>query len=177
VLFYICFSPLKLGEPKSRLNRRFGYKLRERAPNFDPLVANNEREVVKKMTEQEPAPRTWSNLDSTTSPVDVAGTYQYLTSGGKLNTTLRLVILFPLLDRDPKDGVVGFKELEAWITQRAIERLDYLTQAELDSKDIDGDLAISFKEYLPQFSDKHIGNDMFFSFSTTFIASLFYVLT
>ncbi|KAK7377471.1 hypothetical protein VNO80_02896 [Phaseolus coccineus] len=156
VLFYKCLSPLNLGVPKSRLNRRFGYKLLERAPSFDPLVTNNGREVEKKTIHQEPSPRTFSNLDSTTSPVDISGAYQYLTSGGKLNTTLRLIILFPLLDREPKDGVVGFEELEAWITQRATERLDYLTQAELDSKDNNGDLAISFKEYLPQFSQKHL---------------------
>lgn len=161
VLLYKCLSPLSLGEPKSRLNRRFGYKLLERAPSFDPLVTNNGREVVKKTIPQEPSPRTSSNLDSTTAPVDVAGTYQYLTSGGKLNTTLRLIILFPLLDREPKDGVVGFEELEAWITQRATDRLDYLTQAELDSKDDNGDLAVSFKEYLPQFSQKHMGKQVF----------------
>ncbi|RDY11456.1 hypothetical protein CR513_03860, partial [Mucuna pruriens] len=155
VLFFIFLSPLNLEEPKGRLNRRFGYKLLERAPNFDPLVTNIEREDEKKM-HNEPAPRMLSNLDSTSSVSDVAETYQYLTSGGKLNTTLRLIILFPLLDREPKDGVVGFNELEAWITQRAIERLDYLTQAELDSKDKNGDMAISFKEYLPQFSEKDI---------------------
>ncbi|TKY55978.1 Reticulocalbin-2 protein [Spatholobus suberectus] len=155
MLFFIFLSPLNLEEPKGRLNRRFGYKLLERAPNFDPLVTNIERQVEKKM-HHEPAPRMLSNLDSTTSVSDVAETYQYLTSGAKLNTTLRLIILFPLLDREPKDGVVGFNELEAWITQRAIERLDYLTQAELDSKDKNGDLAVSFKEYLPQFSEKDI---------------------
>ncbi|XP_020210617.1 calumenin-A [Cajanus cajan] len=148
LFFFIFLSPLNLKEPEGRLNRRFGYKLLERAPNFDPLVAN-----IEKKTHHEP---TLSNLDSTTSVSDVVETYQYLTSGGKLNTTLRLIILFPLLDREPKDGVVGFNELEAWITQRAIERLDYLTQAELDSKDKNGDLVISFKEYLPQFSEKDI---------------------
>lgn len=148
LFFFIFLSPLNLKEPEGRLSRRFGYKLLERAPNFDPLVAN-----IEKKTHHEP---TLSNLDSTTSVSDVVETYQYLTSGGKLNTTLRLIILFPLLDREPKDGVVGFNELEAWITQRAIERLDYLTQAELDSTDKNGDLVISFKEYLPQFSEKDI---------------------
>ncbi|KOM48361.1 hypothetical protein LR48_Vigan07g206500 [Vigna angularis] len=156
VLLYKCLFPLSQDEPKGSLNRRFGYKLLERAPNFDPLVADIEREVEKKTTHSEPVPRTSTTLDNTTSPNDVSGTYQYLTSGGKLNTTLRLIILFPLLDREPKDGVVGFEELEAWVTQRASERLDYLTQAELDSKDKNGDLAISFKEYLPQFSEKRI---------------------
>ncbi|KAK7385003.1 hypothetical protein VNO78_30710 [Psophocarpus tetragonolobus] len=165
ILFFVFIAPLNLEEPKGRLNRRFGYKLLERAPTFDPVVANiNENKMHNHehhQQQQQPlvhvhVPRTSSNLDSSTSVSGVAETYQYLTSGGKLNTTLRLIILFPLLDREPKDGVVGFNELEAWITQRALERLDYLTQAQMDSKDKDGDLAISFMEYLPQFTMKDI---------------------
>ncbi|KAG4954448.1 hypothetical protein JHK82_040033 [Glycine max] len=156
ILFFIFRSPLNHEESKGRLNRRFGYKLLERAPKFDPLVTNIERVVENKMY-HEPAPRMLSNLDSTASVSDAVETYQYLTSGGKLNTTLRLIILFPLLDREPKDGVIDFNELEAWISQRATERLDYLTQAELDSKDKNRDLAVSFKEYLPQFSEMDIG--------------------
>lgn len=156
MLFFISLSQLNLNEPKGHLNRRFGYKLHERAPIFDPLVTNVERNIEMKI-HHEPSPCMY-NLNSTTSVSDVAETYQYLTLGGKLNTTLRLIILFPLLDREPKDGVVSFNELEAWITQRANERLDYLTQAELDSKDKNNDLSISFEEYLPQFSEKDIGN-------------------
>ncbi|CAJ1972253.1 unnamed protein product [Sphenostylis stenocarpa] len=158
MLSYELLFSLNLEEPKGRLNRRFGYKLLEQAPNFDPLVTNFERGVENKIMHQdeETASRTSSNLDSTTSLGDVAGTYHYLTSGGKLNTTLRLIILFPLLDREPKDGVVGFNELESWIIQRATERLDYLTQAELESKDKNGDSSISFSEYLPKFSDDDI---------------------
>ncbi|KAL2318133.1 hypothetical protein Fmac_032009 [Flemingia macrophylla] len=155
LFFFIFLSPLNLKEPREGgggLNRRFGFKLLERTPNFDPLVTN----IEKKTTYHDHQPPLFNHVDSTTAVSDVAETYQYLTSGGALNTTLRLIILFPLLDREPKDGVVGFNELEAWITQRAIERLDYLTQAELDSKDRNGDLVISFKEYLPQFSEKDI---------------------
>ncbi|WJX10026.1 hypothetical protein P8452_00796 [Trifolium repens] len=63
--------------------------------------------------------------------------------------------------REPKDGFVDFDELESWIIQRANERLDYATQVELDSKDINGDLAISFKECLPHLSQNDIEkNDM-----------------
>lgn len=82
---------------------------------------------------------------------------------------MRLIILFPLLDREPKDGVVGFNELEAWISQRAMDRLNYVTQVELETKDKDGDLALSFNEYLPQFSKKDIGN----LFVSTFFNDLF----
>ncbi|KAK7293909.1 hypothetical protein RJT34_16788 [Clitoria ternatea] len=154
-LFFIYLSPLTIEEEKGHLNRRFGYKLVERAPNFDPFLTKIEREVENK-TQDEHVPNIMFSLNSTTTINDVAETYEYLTSGGKLNTTLRLIILFPLIDRQPKDGMVDFKELEAWITQQAEERLNYLTQDELDSKDKNGDLAISFREYLPQFSEEVI---------------------
>lgn len=175
ILFFIVLSPFNININKNnnheeqhtkggRLNRRFGYnKILERAPTFDPLLTKIEIGVEKKPQHYDDnvvvvVPSTHHHrLDGTTSVSEVAETYQYLTSGGRLNTTLRLIILFPLLDREPKDGVVGLNELEAWITQRAVERLDYVTQAELDSKDKDGDLAISFTEYLPQFSQKDIG--------------------
>ncbi|KAK7320837.1 hypothetical protein VNO77_30682 [Canavalia gladiata] len=151
MLIFIFVSPLNIHEPKDGLNRRFGYKILERAPLFDPLM-NTKIDVENKM-HKEFSPRM---LSSTTSVSDVAETYQYLTSGGKFNTTLRLIILFPLLDREPKDGLINFNELEAWITQRAIERLEYVTQAELDFKDKNGDLALSFREYLSHFSEKDI---------------------
>ncbi|XP_057731695.1 uncharacterized protein LOC130946840 isoform X1 [Arachis stenosperma] len=144
ILGFIVFSPCNPNEePNARLNRRLGFMLQDRAPHFDPLM-------VKIKTHP---PR---SLDNSSSVKDVADTYQYLTSAGRLNTTLRLIILFPLLDREPKDGAVSFNELQAWITQRAMERLDYVTQAELDSKDMDQDSALSFREYLPNFSQNDI---------------------
>ncbi|RYQ81808.1 uncharacterized protein [Arachis hypogaea] len=144
ILGFIVFSPCNPNEePNARLNRRLGFMLQDRAPHFDPLM-------VKIKTHP---PR---SLDNSSSVKDVADTYQYLTSAGRLNTTLRLIILFPLLDREPKDGAVSFNELQAWITQRAFERLDYVTQAELDSKDMDQDSSLSFREYLPNFSQNDI---------------------
>lgn len=165
LLIFIVLSPLNLEESKGRLNnRRFGYKILERAPTFDPLVTKIERESEQKNQQHKNdfdnkknvAPRT--GLGSTTTVSEIKETYEYLTSGGTLNTTLRLIILFPLLDRDPKDGFVGFNELESWVTQRALERLDYATQVELESKDKNGDLALSFREYLPDLSEKDIGD-------------------
>ncbi|KAF7816674.1 acyl-CoA-binding domain-containing protein 1 [Senna tora] len=63
---------------------------------------------------------------------EVSKTYLYLTAGGKLNTTLRLTLLFPLLDRHSKDGLVRYDELEAWIVQQALERSNYLTLIEME---------------------------------------------
>ncbi|KAG5229533.1 calcium-binding EF hand family protein [Salix suchowensis] len=81
---------------------------------------------------------------------------EYLSDDGRLNITLRLLVLFPLLDKKPRDGLISFEELEAWNVVQARERLAYRTQREIQSRDKDGDGAISFKEYLPQFSDEDI---------------------
>lgn len=161
LFFFIVLSLWNLEESKGSLNRRFGYKILERAPIFDPLVTKIERERQQKIDDEKNninnvVPRT--SLGSTTSVSEVAETYLYLTSGGKLNTTLRIIILFPLLDREPKDGFVAFNELGSWINQRALERLDYVTHAELESKDKNGDLSISLREYLPYLSEKDIGD-------------------
>ena len=50
------------------------------------------------------------------------------------------------------------KELEAWIVQQADDRLTYRTEKELALRDKDGDGAISFQEYNPQFSNEDLGN-------------------
>ncbi|KAB1205108.1 hypothetical protein CJ030_MR7G016752 [Morella rubra] len=78
---------------------------------------------------------------------DLADAYEHF-SEGKLNITLRLKILFPFLDKAPSDGVVSFKELGAWMAEQTLERLQYMTEKELASRDRDGDQAISLREYL-----------------------------
>lgn len=128
------------------LNRRFGYNIADRTPIFDPLVTEMEREASD------------SDFGSPLSVSEVSETYLYLTASGGLDMSSRLTLLFPLLDREPKDGLIGFKELEARITQQALERTDYLTQREMESNDRDGDSAISFWEYLPQFKNQDLGN-------------------
>lgn len=80
----------------------------------------------------------------------------YFGNDGKLNLTLRLRTLFPMIDNLPKDGYVEFRELEAWNIMQAKEGLEYSTRKELDVQDINKDGVISFKEYFPRFSDKDI---------------------
>ena len=153
ILFLLLRSSDNHHEHKGRvLNRRFGFKIRDRFAAFDPLVTKIEREAGKNVHGGSTDPENPRFVSQ------ASDTYQYITAGGKLNTTLRLMILFPLLDREPNDGVVSLKELEAWIRQQAVERLDYITEKELESKDKNGDLSISFREYFPQFSVKDIGN-------------------
>ncbi|CAK8570179.1 unnamed protein product [Lathyrus sativus] len=153
IIFFKFLSPLKHEEEKGSFNRRFGYKILERAPNFDPIVTKIERGVTNFDSYNDKVVVSGTVLENTTSVNDISETYQFLTSSGKLNTTLRLMILFPLLDRETKDGFIVSNELESWITQRALERLDYFTQTQLESKDKDGDYCLSFSEYLPHLSE------------------------
>ncbi|KAI4337989.1 hypothetical protein L6164_016347 [Bauhinia variegata] len=143
------------------LNRRFGYDIQQRVPSFDPLITKIERskeehkQVVHDGDRHEPEPEPEPTAN-TSLYSDSADAYQSMTTAGRLNTTLRLMILFPLLDKEPKDGVIDYNELETWIIQQAMDRLDYMTNTELQEKDKNGDRAISFREYLPQFSEKDI---------------------
>ncbi|KAI4319955.1 hypothetical protein MLD38_033488 [Melastoma candidum] len=109
------------------LNRRLGIKIPKL--HFDPLVTEFERR---------------------------AGGNEFFMDQGKLNMTLRLMVLFPLLDEPPKDGLVSFEELEAWNVKQARDRLMQRTRIELEYYDKDKDGSVSFKEYLPQFSDEDI---------------------
>ncbi|KAF7830739.1 45 kDa calcium-binding protein [Senna tora] len=142
LFFFVVLAPFLRDDHRKGpgLNRRFGYNIQDRTLSFDPLLAQMQR----------------SNTNNTTSASTRSGvieTYQFLIASGKLNTTLRLTILFPLLDRDPKDYSISFNELEAWIIRQSMDRLDYSTHVALDSKDKNADSSVSFREYFPQFSD------------------------
>ncbi|XP_077240221.1 calcium-binding EF hand family protein [Tasmannia lanceolata] len=81
---------------------------------------------------------------------------EYFSEESPLNITERLTILFPLLDRLPKDGGVSFVELEAWNIMQALNRLAYRTKREIKERDRNGDGAIALREYLSQFSEDEI---------------------
>lgn len=136
------------------LNRRLGFKVPPII--FDPLVVKIERLVEEKGLNDRNTPTNWKN-----SPVpkelDIEGVTDFLSDEGTLNITLRLKYLFPSLDKDPQDGFVESKELEAWIMQQANDRLTFRAGKELASRDKDGDAAISFREYFPHFTDKDLG--------------------
>lgn len=135
------------------LNRRLGYT--GHVPIFDPLVAMMERYAEEKGLGDQNHPIDLEHDSVIANGVEEA--HEYLSEEGKLNITLRLVSLFPLLDHAPKDGFITYNELKHWITAQAKERMDYRTHKELAAHDKDGDGAISFKEYLPQFSIEDIG--------------------
>lgn len=87
---------------------------------------------------------------------EVEEVHEYFSDEGKLNLTLRLLSLFPLIDQAPKDSYISSNELKHWLTQQAVERLNYRTQKEMESYDKDGDGNISFSEYQPKFSSQDI---------------------
>ncbi|MBA0610719.1 hypothetical protein Godav_011526 [Gossypium davidsonii] len=142
IAFIIFFlSPSKRHDHhRMCLNRRLAHKV-----SFDPLVSRIERSTDDKGLSK-----------NTTYVPEVDDAQEYFQDDGVLNTTLRLMILFPLLDNAPKDGYISAKELEAWISQQTIDRLSYRTYKAMFWHDKDGDGAISFSEYLPQFSTKDI---------------------
>ncbi|XP_021909330.1 calumenin-A [Carica papaya] len=130
-----------------RPTRRLGYKININippAPVFDPLVTKMER--LHQAHEKEGGGENDGDNDRD----------DYFTDEGKLNVTLRLIVLFPLLDTAPKDGFVCLKELETWNLQQAEERLIYRTIEELRLRDRDGDGMLSFSECLPRFSKEDI---------------------
>lgn len=150
----IAFSPSKQhshNHGSRGRNRRLGYKFS--VTNFDPLVAELERLAENHGLGDPINPL---NLENNSFPDEVADAYEYF-SEGKLNITLRLIVLFPWLDKAPNDGVVSFKELEAWIAQQTLQGLNFRTQKELALRDRDEDGAISFREYLSQFSNEDLG--------------------
>lgn len=129
------------------LNRRLGYK----ASYFDPLVSRIERSV------EERGLRYDVDREHISYVPDVEDEHEYFDDEGNLNTTLRLMLLFPFLDNAPKDSLISANELGAWIRQQVVDRLNYRTEKVLKLHDENGDGAISFHEYFPQFSEDDIG--------------------
>ncbi|KAM3308957.1 calumenin-A [Capsicum chacoense] len=125
------------------LSRRLGLKIRD--PIFDPLVAELEQKPKEKKNINNSSERSRKKEDD-----------KYFDNDGRLKTTLRLMVLFPILDVAPKDGFIEYKELEVWNTQQTIDRLHYRTWKEMEFRDKDGDGAISFSEYFPQFTNEDI---------------------
>ncbi|XVF10104.1 hypothetical protein REPUB_Repub07fG0154200 [Reevesia pubescens] len=147
-IILFMFSPNnRHGHSRSVLNRRLGYK----APRFDPLVSRIERSAEEKGLSYHVDP------EHITYVPEVEDASEYFDNEGNLNTTLRLMILFPLLDNAPKDGSISAKELGAWIGQQAIDRLIYRTDKIMAWHDNNRDGTISFTEYLPQFTEDDIG--------------------
>ncbi|CAL1404466.1 unnamed protein product [Linum trigynum] len=130
----LLFSSIPPRQPAAAgVHRRLGYNKLPSSPNFDPPL-----------------------LEKTHRPDDAV---TYFGEEGRFNITKRLVALFPAVDKSPADGRIGFSEMADWNVARGSDRLAYRTQKELLSRDRDGDGAVSFKEFFPQFSSVDLANN------------------
>ncbi|GMP24920.1 hypothetical protein CsSME_00002018 [Camellia sinensis var. sinensis] len=147
ILLIICFQKIKTNHkdygPRG-LSRRLGFKILP--PPFDPLIVKTEKLIEEKGLDH------WETSSLANHELSTKDMDKYWSDKERLNITLRLIYLFPFLDNAPKDGFVECNELEAWIMQQATDRMNYRTQKDLALHDKDGDEAISFQEYIPQFS-------------------------
>ncbi|KAH9780174.1 calcium-binding EF hand family protein [Citrus sinensis] len=158
VLFFV-FSPIQPHDHNDRLafiGRRFGY--RYSVPTFDPFVLKMNRVTEEKKSGSIKTRTNTNDLEKDSYDTeDVEDEYDFFSENGRLNITSRLIYLFPLIDNEPKDGVLSLNELDNWNVELAVDRLSYTTQKQIELSDRDGDGEISFYEYLPQFSKQDIG--------------------
>ncbi|CAI9086929.1 OLC1v1020865C2 [Oldenlandia corymbosa var. corymbosa] len=124
--------------------RRLGFQMM--SPIFDPVMAKVQRIAEEKKS---------ASFASAETELEEQEK-KYFNDDGTLNLRLRLMVLFPVLDRSPKDGMLETKELEVWLTQQAIDRLYYKTLRALKFRDQDGDGSISFSDYFPDFTQQDI---------------------
>ena len=84
----------------------------------------------------------WSRFDAELGPM-----HRYFGLDGPLDVRQRLAYLFAILDRSPRDGGVGVGELEAWLRRQAAARLDAVTRREMARHDMDGNGAVTLREF------------------------------
>lgn len=154
--FIVLFLFLFLLVPKTQngtqsieglISRRLGRRLE--MPVFDPLVTRIERLSHEKV----------ANMKTVEAAKEEDDMFEeYFAQERRLNTTMRIKFLFPLLDAAPRDGFVSLKELQTWMMQQTEDNMGYRTAKELELQDKDKDGVVTFEEYLPLFSKQDIGN-------------------
>jgi hypothetical protein len=87
-------------------------------------------------------PADWSGFDAELGPLS-----RYFGPAAPLGVRERLVYLFAVLDRSPRDGGVSLAELEAWLRRQAAARLEAATRREMAKHDRNGDGAVTLSEY------------------------------
>ncbi|XP_034711772.1 calumenin-A [Vitis riparia] len=149
-VFFVVFTPTtQKGHNNFYLARRLGHN----RVAFNPLV-----EEIEEKARETSDHHFFFNL-SNIFLNDVEDKYEFVSQVKNLNITMRLMVLFPLLDVEPRDGFISLKELEHWNMQQAIHRLSYRTHKELVLFDQNEDGAITFREYLPKISYQSIENN------------------
>ncbi|ANM67726.1 Calcium-binding EF hand family protein [Arabidopsis thaliana] len=149
IIFLILLAHKKQNQTQSiegLITRRIGRRLE--MPVFDPLVTRIERLSHEKEAGTKTVEAAKEEKDDMFE--------EYFAQERRLNTTMRIKFLFPLLDASPRDGFVSLKELQTWMMQQTEDNMVYRTAKELELQDKDKDGVITFEEYLPQFSKQDI---------------------
>ncbi|KAJ7528080.1 hypothetical protein O6H91_16G082900 [Diphasiastrum complanatum] len=89
---------------------------------------------------------------------DDYGDEDYLNDEDQFNISQRLTVLFPLIDTNPSDHFISLKELQDWHVRLAENDALHRTKREWELHDKNHDNLVSFREYLPSFSEEEIAN-------------------
>ncbi|KAL1203104.1 Calcium-dependent protein kinase 4 [Cardamine amara subsp. amara] len=154
IIIFILLAPNKKQNQaqtiEGLISRRIGRRLE--MPVFDPLVTRIERSS----SHAKEANTTTLEAVKEEEEEEDAMFEEYFSQERRLNTTMRIKFLFPLLDAAPRDGFVSLKELQTWMMQQTEDNMGYRTANELELQDKDKDGVITFHEFLPQFSKQDI---------------------
>ncbi|XP_056693726.1 uncharacterized protein [Spinacia oleracea] len=86
---------------------------------------------------------------------------EYLNDEERFNVTGRLLLLFPRIDVDPKDGYATEHELTEWNLQQTEREVYHRTEREMELHDKNRDGFVSFSEYEPPSWVKSADNNTF----------------
>ncbi|GAA0150874.1 calmodulin-related [Lithospermum erythrorhizon] len=126
---------------------------------FDPLVAQIERQREDKQWEQHYIQTHHpESAQNHTGDADVAkpewegfdDAEEFLNDERKFNVSERLVVLFPKIDLDPRDGFVSESELTQWNLAQSLTEVVHRTEREMAIHDKNKDGFVSYAEYEPR---------------------------
>eukprot|EP00249_Psilotum_nudum_P007146 c20341_g1_i1 orf=235-1464(+) len=92
-------------------------------------------------------------------PWDYMDPEDYLNNEDEFNISQRIVMLFPLIDDNPHDGMISREELEAWHLQAALKQAHYRTDRQMEVYDKNHDSLVSFSEYRSFVAPHYAEND------------------
>lgn len=143
--------------------RRHHRRLKLRSPSnsqhhhsipFDPIVADIERHR-EDLYLTPPAP----GHEASPEWEEFMDAEDYINDEKRFNMTDRLVLLFPSIDKNPRDGFLSVEELTEWNVAQTDKEILHRTERDLDAHDKNKDGFVSFEEYetpkwTPQVSGK-----------------------
>ncbi|KMZ68117.1 Calcium-binding EF hand family protein [Zostera marina] len=131
--------------------RRHHRRLKLRSPSnsqhhhsipFDPIVADIERHR-EDLYLTPPAP----GHEASPEWEEFMDAEDYINDEKRFNMTDRLVLLFPSIDKNPRDGFLSVEELTEWNVAQTDKEILHRTERDLDAHDKNKDGFVSFEEY------------------------------